>query len=55
MWHYGTTQSQYYDNDINYNDDNAIHPSMWIEVFGGLFECQKLWYMEGIVIIRSEI
>ena len=37
MWHYGIIQSQHYNYDNNYNDDNALYVSMWFELFDDLF------------------
>ena len=36
MWHYGITQSQHYNNDNEYNNDNMMHTNMWVEFFDGL-------------------
>ena len=47
MWCYGITQSEYCNNDNNYNDDNVLRGSVWFEFFGGLFLMSKPMMMYG--------
>ena len=35
MWCYGITQSQYCNNDNNYNDDSVMCVNVWFEFFSG--------------------
>ena len=37
MWHYEMTQSQHYNNENKYNDDNMMRTEFVFEFFAGLF------------------
>ena len=40
-------QSQHYNNDNVYNDNNVMRVSVWFHFFDGLLQWQNPWYMGG--------
>ena len=55
MWPYGITQSQYCNNENNYNDDNMMHVNVWFEYLGVYFNVETHDIWEENVITKSEI